>query len=65
MPDDPKTANTQDLADMEYDAERWAQVGAERSAGLKNATETEGKPDVGPLQKGTDGDAILKRETDV
>jgi hypothetical protein len=65
MPDDPKTANTQELADMEYDAERWAQVGAERSAGVKNAAETEGKPDVGPSQKETDENAIQKRETDV
>ncbi len=30
MPDKPLTTNTQDLAETEYDAERWAQVGTEQ-----------------------------------
>ena len=30
MPGKPLPANTQDLANTEYDAERWAQVGAEQ-----------------------------------
>lgn len=32
MPNEPKTANTQDLAETEYDAERWADVGARRQS---------------------------------
>ena len=32
MSDKPLTANTQDLANTEYDAERWAQVGAEQQS---------------------------------
>lgn len=30
MPDEPKPTNTQDLAETEYDAERWARVGTEQ-----------------------------------
>ncbi|KNY19123.1 hypothetical protein [Methylobacterium sp. ARG-1] len=66
MPDEPKTANTQDLANQEYDGERRARVGAEQGADPKKATPAvEKAPEVGLSQKGTDEDAIVKRETEV
>ena len=69
MPDKPTTANTQDLAETEYDAERWAQVGTEQRSippiNLKAPTGPTEGPDVGLAQKGTDEDAIVKREIDV
>lgn len=69
MPDEPKTANTQDLADTEYDAERWARVGAEQRPlppiSPKAPSDPAEGPDVGLSQKGTDEDAIVKRETEV
>jgi hypothetical protein len=69
MPDEPKTANTQDLADTEYDAERWARVGAEQQSlppiSRKAPSDPADGPEVGLTQKGTDEDAIVKRETDV
>jgi hypothetical protein len=69
MPDEPKTANTQDLADTEYDAERWARVGAEKQSlppiSPKAPSDPADSPEVGLTQKGTDEDAVVKRETDV
>ncbi len=66
MPDEPKTSNTQTAADMEYDAERWARVGAEQGADpKKDIPPAETKPEVGLSQKGTDEAAVVKRETDV
>ncbi|MBN4097873.1 hypothetical protein CTI14_00450 [Methylobacterium radiotolerans] len=69
MPDEPLTSNTQDLADAEYDAERWARVGAEqksiRPISPKAPSDPLEGPDVGLTQKGTDEDAVVKRETDV
>jgi hypothetical protein len=69
MPDEPKPANTQDLADTEHDAERWARVGAERQAippiSPKAPSDPAEGPDVGLAQKGTNEDAIVKRETEV
>ncbi|GJE52655.1 hypothetical protein GOFOIKOB_5729 [Methylobacterium tardum] len=63
------TENTQDLADTEYDAERWARVGAEqqsiRPISPKAPSDPLDGPDVGLTQKGTDEDAIVKRETEV
>jgi hypothetical protein len=69
MSDKPLTANTQDSANTEYDAERWARVGAERQAISPISPKAPSDPvegtDVGLAQKGTDEDAIVKRETDV
>ncbi|MCJ2096528.1 hypothetical protein MKK67_29070 [Methylobacterium sp. J-072] len=66
MPDEPKISNTQTVADMEYDAERWARVGAEHGTDPKKvAPAAETKPEVGLSQKGTNEDAIVKRETDI
>lgn len=44
MPDDPKTQNTQTVAEMEYDAERWARVGARQGTDPKKATPTTEPP---------------------
>lgn len=69
MPDETKSTNTQDLANSEYDGERWARVGAERQsvspASPKTTTDPTDRPEVGLTQKGTDEDAAVKRETDV
>jgi hypothetical protein len=69
MPDKPKAANTQDLADTEYDGERWARVGAERHsvspASPTAPSDPADGPEVGLTRTGTDEDAIVKRETDV
>ena len=69
MPEELKTANTQDLADGEYDAERWARVGAERqtvpSASSKMPPGLADIHEVDSSQKGTDEDAIAKRKTNV
>jgi hypothetical protein len=69
MPDKPLTANSQDLATTEYDAERWARVGAERQSvppiSPKAPSDPAEGPEVGLTQKGTDEDAIVKRETEV
>jgi hypothetical protein len=69
MPDKPLTANSQDLANTEHDAERWARVGAERQPmppiSRKAPSDPAEGPEVGLTQKGTDEDAIVKRETDV
>jgi hypothetical protein len=69
MSDKPLTANTQDLAKTEYDAERWAQVGAEQQSlppiTPKAPSDPAEGPEVGLTQKGTDEDAIVKRETEV
>ncbi|WP_158684260.1 hypothetical protein [Methylobacterium sp. 285MFTsu5.1] len=69
MPDEPTNANTQDLADTEYDAERWARVGTvQRSIppiSPKAPSDPLEGPDVGLTQKGTDEDAVVKRETKV
>ncbi len=66
MPGEPKISNTQTVADMEYDAERWARVGAEQRPDPKRAAPAiEEKPDVGLSQKGTDEAAIVKRETSI
>jgi hypothetical protein len=69
MPDEPKSANTRDLADTEYDAERWARVGAEKRSlppiSPKAASDPGEGPDVGLAQKGTDEEAVVKRETEV
>ena len=66
MPDEPKTTNTQDLANQEYDGERRARVGAEQGADPKKTTPaTEEAPEVGFSQKGADEEAVVKRETDV
>jgi hypothetical protein len=65
MSDKPLTENTQDLADTEYDAERWAQAGAEQQSLPPISPKAPSDPDVGLSQKGTDEDAIVKRETEV
>jgi hypothetical protein len=69
MPDKPLTSNTQDLGDTEYDAERWAQVGTEQRSippiSPKAPSDPAEGPDVGLAQKGTDEDAVVKRETEV
>lgn len=69
MPDKPLISNTQDLADAEYDAERWARVGTEqksiRPISPKAPSDPLEGPDVGLTQKGTDEDAVVKRETEV
>lgn len=69
MPDKPLTANTQDLAETEYDAERWARVGIEQRSIPPISPKAPSDPvrvtDVGLTQKGTDEDAIVKRETEV
>ena len=69
MSDKPLTANTQDLANTEYDAERWARVGAEQQSlppiAPKAPSDPVESPEVGLTQKGTNEDAIVKRETDV
>lgn len=69
MSDKPLTANTHDLANTEYDAERWARVGAERQSippiSPKAPPDPAGGPDVGLSQKGTDEEAVVKREPHV
>ncbi|GJE14063.1 MULTISPECIES: hypothetical protein [Methylobacterium] len=69
MPHTPKAANTQDLADTEYDGERWARVGAERqsvsSASPTAPSDPTDGPEVGLTRTGTDEGAVVKRETDV
>lgn len=69
MPDEPKTSNTQDLATTEYDAERWAQVGAERqsvpSISPKAPSDPADSSEVGLMQKGTDEEAVVRREIEV
>ena len=66
MPDEPMTANTQDLANTEYDAERWARVGEGRIIG-SNAPlpPKDDTPEVGLSQKGEGEDAVVKRETEI
>jgi hypothetical protein len=55
MPEESKTANTQDLANQEYDGERRACVGAEQGVDPKKATPAvEKAPEVGLSQKDTD-----------
>lgn len=69
MSDKPQTANTQDFADTEYDAERWARVGAEQRStppvSPKAPSDPAEGPDVGLAQKGTGEDAVVKLETDI
>lgn len=69
MPDKPTTENTQDLAETEYDAERWARAGTELRSippiSSKAPSDPAEGPDVGLAQKGTDEDAVVKRETEV
>ncbi|MCJ2065902.1 hypothetical protein MKK63_24805 [Methylobacterium sp. J-088] len=69
MPDETKSTNMQDLANSEYDGERWARVGAERQAvspvSPRAPMDPTHRPEVGLTQKGTDEDAVVKRETDV
>jgi len=69
MSDKPLTSNTQDLASTEYDAERWARVGNEQRSIPPISPKAPSDPaegtDVGLAQKGTDEDAIVKRETEV
>lgn len=69
MPDKSQTTNTQDLANTEYDAERWARVGDERQSiptiSPKAPSDPPSGADVGLGQKGTDEDASVARETDV
>ena len=69
MPDEPKSANTRDLAETEYDAQRWARVGVERRSASptspKAPADPTDRPEVGLTQKGTDEDASVKRETEV
>ncbi|MCJ2101030.1 hypothetical protein [Methylobacterium sp. E-046] len=69
MSDKPLTANTQDLANTEYDAERWARVGTEQRSippiSPKAPSDPTEGPDVGLSQKGTDEAAIVKRETEI
>jgi hypothetical protein len=69
MPDKPKTGNTQDLANTEYDAERWARVGSEqqsvRPISPKVPSDPADSPEVGLTQKGTDQEAVVRRETEV
>jgi hypothetical protein len=66
MAEEPKTANTQDFAGVEYDAERRARLGVEQGFDPKKAVPTSVEtPEVGLAQKGTDEDAVVKRETDV
>jgi hypothetical protein len=66
MLDEPKTTNTQDLADVEYDAERRARLGAGQGLDPKKAVPTSAvTPEVGIAQKGPDEDAVVKRVTDV
>jgi hypothetical protein len=66
MADEPKTANTQDLAGVEYDAERRARLSVGQGLDPKKAGPTSVEtPEVGLAQKGTDEDAVVKRETDV
>lgn len=69
MSNKPTTANTQDLATTEYDAEHRARVGAEQQSARpispKAPSDPADGPDVGLAQKGTDEEAIVKRETEV
>lgn len=69
MPDEPKSTNTEDLANTEYDAERWARVGAEQRSvppiSPKPPSDSAEGPDVGLAQKGAGEEAVVKRETDV
>ncbi|GJE14901.1 hypothetical protein [Methylobacterium longum] len=69
MPDKPLTANTQDLAEIAHDAERWARVGIEQRSIPPVSPKAPSDPvrgtDGGLAQKGTDEDAIVKRETEV
>ncbi len=69
MSDKPRTSNLQDLASTEYDAERWAKVGAEQQSlppiSPKAPSDPVDGPEVGLTQKGTDADAVVKRETEV
>ena len=68
MPDELKSANTQDLANSEYDAQRWAQVGAERQCvsptSPKAPADLTDRPEVGMTPKGTEEDTVVKQETD-
>lgn len=69
MPDEPKSKNTQDLANTEYDGERWARVGAERKSvppvSPRAPADPADRPEVGLTQKGSDENAIVTRENDV
>ena len=65
MPDKPLTTNTQDLAETEYDAERWAQVGTEQRSAPPISPKAPSAPDASLAEKGTDEDAVVKQETDV
>jgi hypothetical protein len=69
MPDELKSTNTQDLANTEYDGERWARVGDGRRSISPDSSKAPSDPadglDVGLAQKGTDEDAIVKRETEI
>ena len=66
MPDEPMTASTQDLANTEYDAERWARVGEEKFVGSNAPLPVkDDAPEVGLSQKGTDEAAVVKRETEI
>lgn len=69
MTDKPLTSNTQDLANTEYDAERWAKVGVEQQSlppiSPKAPSDPVDGPEVALTQKGNDEDAIVKRETEI
>ena len=66
MSDKPLTANTQDLANTEYDAERGANSAQEKVADSNTPLPVkDDTPEVGLSQKGTDENAIVKRETEI
>lgn len=64
MPDAPISANTEDLAVTEYDAQGGADAVDEKTPASKTSRPTEA-PEVGLAQKGKGEDAVVKRETDV
>lgn len=69
MPDKPLNASTHGLVEREHDTERWARVGAKRESmppiGPNAPSDPAESAEVGLTQKGTDEDAIVKREAEV
>ena len=64
MRDTPAT-HTEDLANTEYDAEHRARAAAAEGETSKPLPVPSDDPGVGLTQKGTDEDAIVRRETEV
>lgn len=64
MPDTP-AAHTEDLANTEYDAGHRARAAAAKGETSKPLPVPSEDPGVGLTQKGTDEEAIVRRETEI